>query len=207
MAPIAPLTEPHETKVATPGRRLPRRRTVLIAAVLFATALVAVLAAVLATRESSTDDAAAELRPFVNRIENVLQQSANGRGDIATALSAGLNCSITPEEASRSIASVAGNRQSILQQLGSLQTPTRQTDDALTLLRLSLQNSIEADRYYRDGFASIDSGARCPLPQNRDFRLAARSDADATAPKKRFVAAFNPLAARLHLRTWSADEF
>ena len=207
VAPIAPLTEPHETQVATPGRRLPRRRTALIAAVLFATALVAVLAAVLATRESSTHDAAAELRPFVNRIENVLQQSANGRRDIFTALSAGLKCSITPEEAIRGIASVADNRQSILQQLLSLQTPTRQTDASLTLLQQSLEHSIEADRYYRDGFTSIEPGAQCPLPQNRYFRLAKRSDAEATAAKKRFVAAFNPLAARLQLRTWSYDEF
>jgi hypothetical protein len=207
MAAAVPITEPHGTQVATPGRRLPRRRTVLIAAVLFATALVAVIAAVLATRESSADGAAAELRPFVNRVENVLQQSANGRQDIATALSAGRNCSITPQKASQSIGSVFDNRQSILQQLVSLPAPTRQTDNALTLLQQSLQHSIEADRHYRDGFTSIKPGTQCPLPQNPDFRVAARLDAEATAAKKRFVAVFNPLAARLHLRTWSADEF
>ena len=44
---------------------------------------------------------AVDLRPFVNRIENVLTQSAAGRREIAGAISAGLACKISNAEAAR----------------------------------------------------------------------------------------------------------
>ena len=102
---------------------------------------------------------------------------------------------------------MADNRQSLLGQLGSLQTPTQQADDVVTLLQRALQQSIEADRHYRDGFfTAAESTTTCPLPSNRDFTLAAESDAQATAAKTRLTAAFNPLARRFQRRTWSPTE-
>ncbi len=99
------------------------------------------------------------------------------------------------------------NRQSILEQLGTLRTPTQQADDIVTLLQRALQQSIEADRHYRDGFfTAVRPKTGCQLPSNPSFELAAKSDAQATAAKERFVAAFSPLAERLYRRTWSADE-
>jgi serine/threonine protein kinase len=206
-API-PATRSQKTLVGG-GRSLHSRRGRLVAAAIVVVLLgVVAAAAFLATRDS--DDGAnttAELRPFVNRIENVLEQSAAGRREIATALKGGFNCSISPREAGRRIDSVADNRQSILQQLGSLQTPTGQADDAVTLLQQALQHSIEADRHYRDGFVAVADGkAGCPLPPDSNFRLAGRSDARATAAKKRFATAFAPLARRLHSRVWTAGE-
>ena len=165
----------------------------------------AAAAAVVATGGSNGDDNP-KLRPFVARIENVLEQSAAGRDEIASALAAGLNCSISPREAGQRIASVADNRQSVLVQLGTLQTPTQESDEVVTRLQRALQQSIEADRHYRDGFFAIGQRTACPLARNRDFALAGRSDARATAAKKRFVAAFDPLAARFHSRTWTAGE-
>jgi serine/threonine protein kinase len=165
----------------------------------------AAAAAVVATGGSNGDDNP-KLRPFVARIENVLEQSAAGRDEIASALAAGLNCSISPREAGQRIASVADNRQSVLVQLGNLQTPTPESDEVVTRLQRALQQSIEADRHYRDGFFAIGQRTACPLARNRDFVLAGRSDARATAAKKRFVAAFDPLAARFHSRTWTAGE-
>jgi hypothetical protein len=154
---------------------------------------------------SSADTA--RLRTFVDRIENMLEQSAAGRDEIGSALKAGVNCSISAHEAGQRIDSVADNRQSILQQLGSLQTPTREADDIVTVLQQALQQSIEADRHYRDGFFSVVEPKRdCPLPPNPNFRLAGKSDTRATAAKDRFVAAFDPLAQRFHRRTWSASE-
>jgi hypothetical protein len=207
-API-PATRAQKTLVAARGRPLRGRRGRLVAAAIVAVVLsVAGVAAFLATRESDGTNTAAELRPFVNRIENVLEQSAAGRREIGTALTGGFKCSISPREAGTRIESVADNRQSILQQLGSLQAPTGQADDAVTLLQQALQHSIEADRHYRDGFfAAAEANTGCPLPRNADFRLAGRSDAQATAAKKRFTAAFDPLAERLHRRVWSAGEF
>ena len=81
-------------------------------------------------------------------------------------------------------------------------------DDAVTFLQQALQQSIEADRHYRDAFfEAAQSGGGCPPPQNASFRLAARSNAGATSAKRRFVAAFNPLASRFGRRTWTPADF
>jgi hypothetical protein len=157
------------------------------------------------TTEVSTTNA--DVGTFVDRIENVLEQSAAGRREIRSALNAGFSCSISPDEAARRISSVADNRQSILEQLGSLQTPTPAAGKIVTLLQRGLQQSIEADRHYRDGFLEVQAGTRCPLPSNPSFDLAAKSDKLATVAKRRFVAAFDSLA-RAHGRpTWSAGGF
>jgi DNA-binding winged helix-turn-helix (wHTH) protein len=207
-----PAVGGHETPSDSPRRAL-SRRSILVAAVI-ATALCAAAAAavVLGTRGSengsgTTNAVAANERTFVDRIENVLQQAESGRQEIRVALTAGLNCSISPHEAGQRIASVADNRQSILGQLGNLQTPTQQAADAVTILQQALQQSIEADRHYRDGFLTVTSKTGCPLPLNPDFKLAAKSNERATAAKQRFVATFDPLAQRFHGRTWSAGEF
>jgi serine/threonine-protein kinase len=187
-----------------------RRRVWAIAAALVAAALVAAGAAVILTRggagaTSTTGPEVVKLQTFVDRIENVLEQSAAGRREIAPALSGGFDCSLAAQEAARRIASVADNRQSILQQLATLEGPTAQADRVVTLLQQALQQSIEADRHYRDGFLASEAG-RCPLPQNEDFRLARESDGHATAAKRRFAAAFGPLARRFHRRAWPAAE-
>jgi hypothetical protein len=182
------------------------RRPKWAAAVIAAAVIGGAAAGVVVATGGSKGESDSKLSAFVDRIENVLEQSASGREEIATALTDGLNCSISPREAGQRIASVADNRQSVLVQLGNLQTPTEEADDAVTRLQQALQQSIEADRHYRDGFFAIGPRTACPLPRNRDFRLAARSDAQASAAKARFVAAFDPLAARFHSRTWSAGE-
>jgi hypothetical protein len=192
----APTVQAQRTERFTPRR-------LIVAGVLVALLAAAIFAAI-ALRDNGSDP---RLRAFVDRIENVLQQSAAGRQEISTALTAGLKCSIPPREAGQRIASVADNRQSILGQLGTLQTPTHEADEAVTLLQRALQQSIEADRHYRDGFYSVAPEAQCPLPRNADFDLAASSDARATVAKRDFVAAFDPLAERFGRRTWSATEF
>ena len=194
-------TRPASTVQARRRRRFTPRR-LIVAGVLVALLAAAIVAAI-ALRDDNSDP---RLRAFVDRVENVLEQSAAGRQEISTALTAGLKCSIPPREAGQRIASVADNRQSILGQLGTLQTPTQEADEAVTLLQRALQQSIEADRHYRDGFFGV-ARPGCPLPRNPDFDLAARSDAQATVAKRNFVAAFDPLAERFGRRTWSATEF
>jgi hypothetical protein len=121
-------------------------------------------------------------------------------------VAAGVACKITTGDAARRIESARENRQSILGQLGSFETPTAATDRMVTILQQALQQSIEADRRYHDGFLTAKS-TTCPLSPNSDFELAAKSNSRATAAKQRFVAAFDPLAQRFHRRTWSASEF
>jgi len=157
------------------------------------------------TTEASTTST--EMGTFVDRIENVLEQSAAGRREIHAALRAGFSCAISPDEAARRISSVADNRQSILEQLGSLQTSTPEAGKIVTSLQRALQQSIEADRHFRDGFIEVQAGAPCPLPSNPSFDLAAKSDKLATVAKRRFVGAFDALARRHARRTWSAGGF
>jgi serine/threonine protein kinase len=150
-----------------------------------------------------------QLAAFVTRIENLLAQSANGRHEIKTALADGFSCSAFPGDAGRRIASVANNRQSILDQLGSLHTPTPQAADIVNLLQQAMIQSIEADRHYRDFFFYLQDQqlTSCPLPQTQDLTLAQQSDVRATAAKQTFATAFNPLARRVHQRTWSGGDF
>jgi hypothetical protein len=188
--------------VRTPTR--PRRRAWLIALVGVVLAAVAAAAIVFATRNggNAQDE---RLRTFVDRIENVLVQSSEGRREIASALTARSKCAISAREAGQRIASVADNRQSILEQLGVQQAPTAQADDVVTLLQQALQQSIEADRHYRDALVAAPPN-RCALPNNASFRLAQASNARATTTKRRFVRMFNPLAQRFQRRTWAAGE-
>jgi DNA-binding winged helix-turn-helix (wHTH) protein len=190
---------------ARPSRRL------LVVALAIIVLAGGITAAILATRGDGSHPSGAgdaKLRTFVDRVENVLQQSESGRREISAALTAGFNCSISPHEAGQRIASVADNRQSILGQLGIFQAPNQQADDAVTSLQQALQQSIEADRHYRDAFfEAAQANDSCPPPKNASFTLATRSNARATAAKKRFVATFNPLAQRVNRKTWSAGEF
>ena len=144
------------------------------------------------------------LAPFVDRNENVLRQSASGRREIARALSDAAKCKASNEDVARRIGSVAKNRQSILQQLGSLTAPTADTDRMLTLLQRGLQNSIEADRHYRDAYLATST---CPIPKSPSLTLAAASDQRATTAKALFVAQFDPLATRLDRKAWTAGQF
>lgn len=146
----------------------------------------------------------AGLRLFVDRIEIVLNQSANGRAELVSALGAASQCSISPVEAAGRAGSVAQNRQSLLDQLARLQPPTPQAARTLTLLQAALSHSIEADRHYRDWLVSL--AGSCPLQQTGDYALARSEDVQASAAKREFVAAFNPLARKFNRRTWSESE-
>jgi predicted Ser/Thr protein kinase len=212
----APAVVPVETMrtraLATEALPAPRRRfrrapLLAVAAGVAVAVLVAAIAALLVTRGSGSETQTAEIRAFLDRMENVLDQSAAGRREIRDALTAGRNCSISPSEAARRIASVADNRQSILEQLGALPTPTPETATLVTLLQRALQESIEADRHYRDGFLALGDAATCPLPGNHDFDLAAQVDRRATAAKVRFAKAYNRLARQNGAPTWSPDDF
>ncbi len=205
------VTRPAPAVRALPRERARPPRKWLVAAAVIGAALVigGAAAALLATRGSSGSASAqdAAVRTFVDRIENVLAQSADGRSEIGMALSAGFKCSISPRVAGQRVASVADNRQSILVQIGTLTTPSDETGVVVTRLQGALQQSIEADRHYRDGFYTVPAGSRCPLPGNVGFVLAAKSDAQATAAKRRFVRAFNPLARQFGRKTWSPGGF
>jgi hypothetical protein len=192
------------------SRRSRRRRLLLPVGVVLALAVAAVAATLALTGGSRGNDASSnrtsELRTFVTKIENFLDQSRDGRRDVAAAVGGAVSCSLTPHAALVRLNRVQRNRQSLLQQVAALSVPT--TEEALRasdLLQQAVLASINADWHYRDW---LQTRTRCGRPANSsDFRAAQTADVKATRAKQSFVAAFDPLARRFGKRVWAAGEF
>jgi alpha-tubulin suppressor-like RCC1 family protein len=147
------------------------------------------------------------LRTFGGRIETHLRQLASGRTRLRNALAGVFNCSLSPRDAGLQVATVTRNRETILARLNGQSAPTAQAAQILVRLRRALSHSVAADRHYEAWLRYLQGQPRCSTRRNADFNAAQRQDRQATAAKRIFVAAYNPLARRLGLRTWSADEF
>ncbi|MGH3105123.1 MAG: RCC1 domain-containing protein [Gaiellaceae bacterium] len=156
------------------------------------------------TRAASATSA---LRTFGGRIETHLRQLASGRTRLRSALTGVFNCSLSPRAAGVQVAAVTRNREGILARLNAQPAPTAQAAQILARLRRALSNSIAADRAYEAWLRYLQTQPRCSTRRNADFGLAQRHDRQATAAKRSFVSAYNPLARRLGLRTWSASQF
>jgi hypothetical protein len=168
----------------------------------------AVIAAIALTGGSSgtNTSSSGELRSFVDKLENFLGQSQSGRLDVAAAVGGAFNCKLTPRVALARLNRVQRNRQSLLQQAAALAVPnTEEAFNASDLLQKSVHASFTADGHYSDWLAGRK---HCGPPDaSPDLKAARTADKTATRTKQRFVAAFNPLASRLHERVWSPGEF
>jgi predicted Ser/Thr protein kinase len=198
-----PPSEPATRVLRAPRRRRPHLLWVAVGAVVLA---MAAGGAFWLHGRGGSDD---QLRTFVDRVENLLDQSSSGRADVSAAIAAGLKCSIPPRLAAERIGSAAeGNRQSVLLQLGTVPQRTAAERLAITRLQRAIGKSIEADRHYGDFFTAVGVTPHpCAFPQNADFAQASRFDRQATAAKVAFVDLFDPLAARFGARQWKASEF
>src|SRR3989454_4568113 len=186
---------------------LTRRPQLLVLAALALAAVAAVIAAIALTGGSSGNSTGnGELRSFVDKVEGFLVQSRDGRRSVAAAVDSAFSCKLTPHAALVQLNSVQRNRQSLLQQAAALAVPgTEEALNASDLLQQSVHASFTADGHYSDWLAGRK---RCgPPDQSPDLRAARAADLMATRTKRRFVAAFNPLARRLHQPVWSAGEF
>jgi DNA-binding SARP family transcriptional activator len=192
---------------ATPRPR--RRRTLAIlagAGLLLAAALVTAL--FLRGGGSNSGSTAApedpQLRSFVYKLENFLAQSHDGRVEVKRAIAGALDCSVPAQVAAAQLDHVQRNRQSLLEQLAALQVPPGEAAlRSSDLLQRASHASIKADWIYRDWLR-----ARTSCPRASRAPAAARvADARATALKKRFLVAFDPLAEQFRRRVWRADEF
>jgi DNA-binding SARP family transcriptional activator len=190
-----------------PARRQ-RRRWLLIPVVAVALAG-AVVGALLArdgggATHTTTQAEDPQLRAFVFKLENFLAQSHEGRVAVGRALAGALDCSLSPQVAAAQLDGVQQNRQSLLQQLAALHVPP--SEEALRAsdrLQQAIHASIAADWIYRDWLRS----RRTCVPGQRLPAAAVRASARATALKRRFLAAFDPLARRHGRRIWRADQF
>jgi hypothetical protein len=156
-----------------------------------------------ASAPSATNTA---LATTVGVIESELTQLADGRTTLKNALGGLTACTVSPASASKRLATVIANRTGISSQLASLHAPTAASARVKTLLQNALYHSLAADRHYRDWVAFLQSRPRCSTSVTADLTAAQHEDALATAAKQTLVAAFNPLARRLHLHSWTAAE-
>lgn len=157
-----------------------------------------------------------QVRTFVVKMENLLSQSAEGRSQLATALTQTQDhCSIPPDQAAEQFQEVAGNRQSLLDQVSALTVPADEASRAvLNLFQQALRHSIAADNafaawmnylynyYYEDPLG-------CPgnVPTDSNYQQAVNESGYATHAKTEFVAAFNRLARQFGLRdNWAASQ-
>jgi hypothetical protein len=162
--------------------------------------------------------AQADYKDYVNRLENILQQSAAGRGQVGSLVGGVQNgCQVSPQDASAQIRTVIDNRTSVLNQLAGLSVaPNAEAQNLYSLLQQSLQSSINADTQYKawmdylytDYYYTFPVG--CPNgvpPHNSSFDSAQAADGNSTNFKTQFVNAFNPVATRFGLATVDAGSF
>jgi DNA-binding SARP family transcriptional activator len=183
-----------------------RRRLLPAVAVLVLIAAIAGGVAALALTRGSSGNGDSELRTFVSKVENFLDQSREGRREVAATVAAAFDCKLAPHDAAVRLNRVQRNRQSLLQQIAALSVPDR--EDALRasdLLQQAAHASITADWHYRDWLLGHQ---RCGRPdRSPDLRAAAAASAKATRTKRAFLGVFDPLARRFHQRVWAAGEF
>jgi DNA-binding SARP family transcriptional activator len=147
-----------------------------------------------------------ELRSFVDKVENFLVQSRDGRQTVAAAVDGAFSCKLTPRAALVSLNRVQRNRQSLLQQAAALAVPnTQEALLASDLLQKSVHASFAADGHYRDWLVGRKHCG--PPDRSPDLRAARATDVTATRTKRKFVAAFDPLARRFKQRAWKVGEF
>jgi hypothetical protein len=180
----------------------------VVGVLILAAAAVAIAGVMLTGRSPSSGAASGngELRSFVDKLENFLVQSHDGRQTVAAAVGAVFSCKLTPQAAAVRLNGVQRNRQSLLQQAAALSVPN--AEDALRasdLLQQSVHASFTADGHYLDWLAGRK---HCGHSDNSpDLKAARAADATATRTKRAFVGAFDPLARRFKRRLWRAREF
>jgi DNA-binding SARP family transcriptional activator len=201
-----PAPRPAEDGAPVP---IARRPQVLVLAALGLAAIAAAIAAIALTAGGSSGDSSSangELRSFVDKLENFLVQSQDGRRTVAAAVGGASRCTLSPRAAVARLNQVQRNRQSLLQQAAALAVPnTQQALRASDLLQQSVHASFTADGHYSDWLAGR---TRCGPPgKSAELAAARAADARATQTKRMFVAVFNPLARRFDRRTWAAGDF
>jgi hypothetical protein len=141
-------------------------------------------------------------------VEAILALSVAQRGKLVKALAATQNaCSIPVDKAKAEVSAVADGRQALLGKTKALAAPTTQAKEIKTLLAKSLSASLAANRHYVAWVGGPAGASPCPgdTSGNKEFQAADAASVQASAAKKAFTKAFNPLASRLGQQTWSAD--
>jgi len=125
-------------------------------------------------------------------VDNLLVQSAGARSATVAAVGDAGNCGNLAGDAA-ALQQAAGLRQALLAQVNALRTDALGNDSWVAPLQAALSASAESDTSYRLWVQTMMSSG-CPAANDRNYAAAQSSDAQATAAKQQFIAAWNPVA-------------
>jgi len=137
-------------------------------------------------------------RAPVTQLDAILVQSSADRGSLSVALNGVRNCSMGPGQAAAQIQSIVSGRQSEMTQVNGLDAGSSAEVGSLkSQLLEALSNSLQSDTVYYQVVSSM--GACGPITDSA-MASASATDTAATAAKRAFIAAYNPVAAQYGLR-------
>ncbi len=130
----------------------------------------------------------------------VVDLSAAARNTVVSATDQVTSCSAAPSAAIIRIRAAVGRRRTAVDRLAALDVAAIPSGEIMRdYLRRALRLSIRADDDFIAWLGHLGSGGPCPVSTGTDssYQAGLRASSEATAVKQRFVALWNPLAARL----------
>jgi hypothetical protein len=147
-----------------------------------------------------TSSAAASVEIYYRQLDAILGQWVGNRGKLSDALSSLGSCT-DPTAAASKIQTIAGARQTELDQVNRLTAPDQSSATVKASLVDALDNSLQSDTSYEQVVAAMTTCEPIsPTDPNPLLVAARRTDQAATDAKVQFVAVYNPIAARYGLR-------
>jgi hypothetical protein len=133
-------------------------------------------------------------------IAALVAKSGSARKQVIDAVNGVSNCSVDPLDGENAMTAAADTRQQVLDGISGVPGGLPEAGAVLAPLQEAMRQSIDANRAFGAwmGFVHVQ-GCNGKAPVNNDFADANAASARATAAKKAFVAAWNPIAARYGL--------
>jgi hypothetical protein len=154
------------------------------------------------TKPAPTTSAVDQGEAFVRQLDVILVNSAESRGKLSDALTALSTCS-DPAPVEAQISAIADDRKDEIDQVSQLDPSAADATAMKSTLLDALTNSRASDLTYANLVSAMD---RC-APLGASASAAEVTDQAASAAKRKFVAAYNPVAAGYGLRSdWTEDQ-
>jgi predicted Ser/Thr protein kinase len=151
-----------------------------------------------------------ELRAFAADVQALLVESSQARSELRAALMGAGQCTLSYAAAAQRVQRVATERQRLAADISALDAPTSAARRAAMLLMRAADHSLASNLHYRDWLLALDATTKkCSpraAPPTADLTAAQREDVQASAAKRAFLKAYNPLARRFGLRAWKETE-
>jgi hypothetical protein len=151
-----------------------------------------------------------ELRVFAADVQALLVESSLARSELRAALMGAGRCTLSYAAAAQRVQRVATERQKLAADISALDAPTPPGRRAMALLMRAADHSLASNLHYRDWLLALDATAgECrpgTTPSSPDLAAAQREDVKASAAKRAFLKAYNPIARRFGLRAWKESE-